>query len=59
MLSQTMSAHSPELNTPDGRFDYKVPVLESRRVYPGGQVLPVGLRARECSQYGCYSVVLP
>lgn len=59
MLSQIMSGHSPELNTPHGRFDCnKFPVLESRRVYPGGQVLPVGLRGREHSQYGCYSVVL-
>lgn len=59
MLSQTKSGHSPELNTPDGWFDYKVPVLERRRVYACGQVLPVGLRAREHSQYGCYSVALP
>lgn len=59
MLSQIMSGHSPELNTPDGRFDYKVPVLESRRVYPGGRVLLVGLGASEHNQYGCYLVVLP
>lgn len=49
-LSQITSGHSP-----DEWFDYKDPV----RIYAGGQVLPLGLGAREHTQSGCYWVVLP
>lgn len=49
MLSQIMLGHKSEIFC--GWLDYEVPVLEGEGVYPGGQVLPVGLRAREDSQY--------
>lgn len=53
------SCQGMSLSSPDGWLDYKVPVLEGARVYPGGQVLPGGLRAREHGQCHCYSSALP
>lgn len=53
------SCHGTSLSSSAGQLDYEVPVLKGERVYPGGQVLPVGFRAREHSQCGCYSSALP
>lgn len=44
------SCHGMDLSASAGWLDYEVPVLDGERVYPGGQVLPAGIRAREDSQ---------